>query len=265
MSPGTGDALEEEPGSKELESLRAFVAAFPRTFMTYFRLFVLGVCSAVLLWLGVRQKDGRAVFLALGAIFLVMTLVATYHLWYIVFKACVYAGKLAANYLRGRFTLTVYELGFTMRPPRYRIHVKCDPKCQTGTAKRCTVCEDVIRTSALLTGTWWIFTRCVEVHKHHDVAGLLTSSDSCSLCRMIRDALVEPMSLTVSMGQIELYIREDRLSLSPPLTILSICIRDNHAFLEPPAILMRDMKTQNKAMPSLIVSQGRECLDQKEM
>jgi hypothetical protein len=82
-----------------------------------------------------------------------------------------------------------------VRWPRFRLkpQVTPGPKCVDGCSrplesKLCPTCESLVDASALLTGTWWLFTRPVEAHLHYTERDLKQSAESCALCYLLLDS-----------------------------------------------------------------------------
>jgi hypothetical protein len=80
-----------------------------------------------------------------------------------------------------------------IRPPRCRTPAPiCEADCGSQRNALCEACASLVRSSALITGTWSIFTKPVETHVHHTQRGLLQSAADCHLCSLLKEA-VDPM------------------------------------------------------------------------
>lgn len=72
------------------------------------------------------------------------------------------------------------------RKPQSTLESKCVDGCiRRFESKPCLMCDNLVDASALLTGTWWLFTKPVEVHLHHTELDLKQSAESCALCYLL--------------------------------------------------------------------------------
>lgn len=61
----------------------------------------------------------------------------------------------------------------------------CEAECRSQADSLCERCSDLIRESALLTGTARLFTSPAETHNHYRAAGLRESNSKCHLCNLL--------------------------------------------------------------------------------
>ncbi len=78
---------------------------------------------------------------------------------------------------------------FIIRWPRFRessLSFGCIQGCRrVFESNLCAVCNALVDSSAVLTGTWWLFTKPTEMHLHYTDQELLESSKTCSLCYLL--------------------------------------------------------------------------------
>jgi hypothetical protein len=91
-----------------------------------------------------------------------------------------------------------------IRPPRCRTPPPvCEADCGSQRNTLCETCASLVRSSALITGTWSIFTKPVETHVHYTQRGLLQSAKDCHLCSLLKEAvdLVPPIDRSIFHGE----------------------------------------------------------------
>ena len=105
------------------------------------------------------------------------------------FIAVLVQATVRAVFLAGMIFISpdfIWSKLFVFRPPRYRRPGPvCEAECRSQAGSLYERCSDLIRESALLTGTACLFTSPVETHNHYRAAGLRESNSKCHLCNLL--------------------------------------------------------------------------------
>lgn len=96
---------------------------------------------------------------------------------------------ISSLYLVFSLFLTLFSKFYVVRRPRFRQGAmsKCSQGCKREReSELCSTCRTLVDSSALLTGTWRLFTRPIEMHPHLKNYDLMISSRSCALCSLLQ-------------------------------------------------------------------------------
>lgn len=124
------------------------------------------------------------------------------------------------------YLMTLLRYGFyicskrwVIRLPRYRRRKsRCDSKCESHKCEICDTCNDLVKSSRLLTGTGWLFASRGEKHFHHTAEGLRNSAASCHLCALLLNSVHlssedSPNQLTVRLEKESVFRQKSALCI----------------------------------------------------